>query len=311
MTAIIGAAGAIGRVVAADFQSRGVQHRVIGRDRAKLERDFGGTGAEIVPADIADARAAEAALSGVTTAIYAVGLPYPQFAQHPLLMRAAIDAARRGGVGRLAIVSSVYSYGVPQTGRVPEDHPREPQARKGLWRKEQEDIALAADGRDGLRTLVLRLPDFYGPGAENSLADLVFRSAMGGKTATWLGDPDLPHEFVYVPDVPPVLATLIEREGSFGRAWNFGGPGTITGREFIAEVFRLAGRKPKIRAVGRTMLRVAGLFHGLMRELVELHYLGMTPVILDDSRLERHLGGLAKTPYADGIRRTWEWYRSR
>jgi hypothetical protein len=59
------------------------------------------------------------------------------------------------------------------------------------------------------------------------------------------------------------------------------------------------------------VLRLGGLFSPLVRELVEMHYLVVTPVILDDSKLMRHLGNLHKTPYAEGIRQTWDWYCGR
>ena len=243
--------------------------------------------------------------------IYAVGVPYPQFRLHPVYMRNTVEAATRLGIKRMLVISSVYSYGPPQTERVAENHPRKPKARKGLLRKEQEDIALAADKPGGLRTLVLRLPDFYGPHAELSLADQVFRGALKGKAAVWLGSPDRPHEFVFVPDVGPVLADLLASESSFGQAWNFGGPGIITGRDFIELVYGSAGRKPKFRTVGPWMLRIGGLFNPLLRELVEMQYLAETPVILDDSKLQLHLGTLRKTPYSDGIRIALDWYRAR
>jgi nucleoside-diphosphate-sugar epimerase len=57
------------------------------------------------------------------------------------------------------------------------------------------------------------------------------------------------------------------------------------------------------------MLRLAGLFNAELRELVEMRYLAETPVILDDSKLRRHLGEVRKTPYAEGIRQSWDWYR--
>jgi len=120
----------------------------------------------------------------------------------------------------------------------------------------------------------------------------------------------LPHEFVFVPDVGPVLADLIEREESFGQAWNFGGPETITGREFIAQVYRAAGREPRFRTVGPLVLRVGGLFNPLLRELVELYYLAETPVVLDDSKLLRYSGTVHKTTYSEGIPIAMDWYRS-
>ncbi len=309
MIAIVGAAGAIGHAVGAELNRRGTPYRVIGRDRSKLEAAFAGK-AEITPADIADATQAERALAGIDTVIYAVGVPYQQFELHPVLMRKTMEAARSAGVRRVAVVSSVYGYGIPQSERVSETHPREPQSRKGRLRKEQEDIALAAHSPGGLQTLILHLPDFYGPHAELSLADLIFRGAIEDKTANWIGSLDLPHEFVFVPDVGPVLSDLIARPDSFGQAWNFGGPGTITGREFATEVYGLTGQPPRIREVGVWMLKLGGLFNPLLRELVELHYLGTTPVILDDTKLHDHLGIVRKTPYREAIRLTMNWYKS-
>ena len=50
------------------------------------------------------------------------------------------------------------------------------------------------------------------------------------------------------------------------------------------------------------MLRVIGLFKPLMRELVEMHYLQTTPVLMDDSALVKLLGRVKKTPYAEGVK---------
>ena len=305
--AIFGAAGAIGHAVGAELARRGVPFRVVGRNLARLEAFR--RQAEVVEADLADARSAANAARGVDTVIYAVGVPYPRFELHPRFMRTAIEGATAAGVARTIVVSSVYSYGVPRTPRVAETHPREPHTAKGRYRKEQEDIALEAHARGLLRTLVLRLPDFYGPHAENSLAHEVFKAALAGKTANWLGPVSTPHEFVFVPDAGRVIVDLASREEPWGEAWNFGGPGEITGAGFIQKVYRAAGREPKFRAVGRTMLKLAGWFSPFMRELPEMLYLQETPVILDDSKLQRLLGPLPRTSYDDGIRRTLEWLR--
>jgi hypothetical protein len=40
-----------------------------------------------------------------------------------------------------------------------------------------------------------------------------------------------------------------------------------------------------------------------MREMVEMHYLLTEPLIMDDSALQELICPLAKTPYAEGIRR--------
>lgn len=312
MIAIFGAAGAIGCNTAAELVTRGAPFCVVGRSEERLKSAFGSVpGALLRPADLADVVSATKAAAGVTTILYAVGLPYPKFDQHPVLMRNTIEAAARAGVQRIVVVSSVYSYGKPRTPTVSEDHPREPEAFKGKMRKEQEDAALQAHSEGRVRALVLRLPDFYGPHAELSLAYQVLDPAAKGKKATWLGSPDLPHEFIYVPDAARVISDLLLRDDLDGSAWNAGGVGPITGREFMTLAYGAAGATPKWRTVNRFMLRVGGLFNPLLRELVELYYLNETPVILDDSRLAHRLGTLHKTSYEQGIRDTIHWLRTR
>jgi len=245
----------------------------------------------------------------VDTVFYAVGLPYPEHRLHPVLMRTTLEAAVGARVARLVLVSSVYGYGVPTAARVAETHPRLPETQKGQWRKEQEDLVLEAQKKGQIDGLVVRLPDFYGPGADLSLANPIFHAAAAGKTANWVGPVNTAHEFVFVPDTGPVIVDLAGCAECYGEAWNFGGPGEINSLDFITRVYRAAGLAPKYRTVGRGLLKLMGWFNPLYRELVEMVYLTETPVILDDRKLLAKFPNVKKTPYDEGIRRTLEWVR--
>jgi len=308
--AIFGAAGPIGRYVGMELDRRGIPFRAVGRTASKLEEAFGKLrNAEVVAADLSDPGGARQAASGVDTIVYAVGAPYTAFHMHPALMRITVDAAAATGVARLVVISSVYSYGVPQTQRVAETHPRLPVAVKGQMRKQQEDIAMSAHERGPLRSMVVRLAAFYGPHADNGLANPIFRAALAGKTANWLGPIGALHEFVFVPDAGPVIAELASRDDCYGEAWNFAGPGEISALAFIQKVYQAVGREPKFRSAGRTLLRMLGWFNPLMRELPEMLYLQETPVLLDDEKLCRELGEVHKTSYDEGIKLTLDWMR--
>ena len=310
--AIFGAAGAIGHAIASELERRGIPFRVVGRSKQKLEQAFGKlTHAEIFPADLSEPRSAGAAARGVDTIFYTVGLPYPSHHLHPALMRTTVEAAKATQTPRLLLVSSVYGYGVPRASTVPETHSREPHTRKGQFRKEQEDIVLEAGSKGELQTQIVRLPDFYGPHADIGLANPVFRAALAGKTANWVGPDNTPHEFVYVPDTGPVIVDLALREDCYGEAWNYGGPGAINTMDFITRVYRAAGRQsPRYRSVGAGLLKIMGWFNPTMAEVVEMLYLQETPVILDDSKLRGRLGQVHKTPYDQGIQQTLEWMRA-
>ncbi len=308
--AIFGAAGPIGRYVGMELDRRGVPFRAVGRTAGKLEAAFGKLRhAELVAADLSDAGGATQAARGVDTVIYTVGVPYNAFHLHPQMMRIAVDALLAAGVQRLVVISGIYSYGIPQTKKVAETHPRVPVSVKGQRRKEQEDIAMAASGQGRLRSMVVRLPDFYGPYAEGSLAGRIFRAALDGKTADWLGPVGPLHEFVFTPDTGPVIAELASRDDCYGEAWHFAGSGEISALAFIQKIYQAVGREPKFRSAGRTLLRVMGWFNPLMRELPEMLYLQETPVLLDDEKLLRKLGSVHKTSYDEGIQLTLDWMR--
>jgi len=302
---LFGAAGASGQSVSAELRARRIPYRVVGRSRAPLQARFGADPlAEIVTWDPGNPESVRAAARGLSAIVHLVGVPYWQFEQHPVVMRQTLDGAVAEGVERLLLIGTVYPYGRPRTERVTEEHPREPHTFKGRMRKQQEDLVLAAHAAGTIKTTILRLPDFYGPNVQGSFLADAFRAAVVGGRAKLIGPIDRPHEFVYVPDVGPVVASLLAEPRAFGRAWNFAGAGVTTQRELVTRIFAEAGTKLRFMTVGKTMLRLIGLRDPLMRELVEMHYLLTTPVLMDDSDLHNLLGNVSKTTYDEGIRRT-------
>jgi nucleoside-diphosphate-sugar epimerase len=226
-------------------------------------------------------------------------------------MRVAVDAARSAGVRQFLLVSTVYQYGRAQTPRVAESHPRTPHTVKGRNRKAQADIVLAAHDPAAMSTLVLVLPDFYGPTADLSYAKEIFDAALTGRTANLIGPTAVPREYVYVPDVGPVVADLFERPAAFGQIYHLGGAGTIATREFVAFAERAAGRHIKTLVVNKTLLRLLGTFNPLLREFVEMYYLFTDPVVLDDGLLHSVLPDMHKTAYETGIAETIAVLRAR
>jgi nucleoside-diphosphate-sugar epimerase len=308
--ALFGAAGAIGCSLADALEQRGEHYRVVGRDRARLEKAFRSPNAEIVTWNPDDPASVRQAARGIDTIIYLVGVPYNHFELHPKTMQQTLDGATAEGVRRILLVGTVYPYGTPQTTPVTEAHPRNPTTFKGRMRKQQEEILLAADAAGEIEAVILRLPDFYGPGVEASFLDRAFKAAVSGSTADLIGPIDTPHEYVYVPDVGPVALALAAAPVAHGRWWNLAGAGVTSQKQMTEMAFALTGNKMKTRVAGKTMLRIIGLFNPFMRELVEMHYLQTTPVLMDDTALTNLLGGISKTSYQEGVKRSIEHLRS-
>ena len=303
--ALFGASGSLGRSIVHALSAAGKSYHVVGRSEGPLRNAFGSDPlAEIVTWNPDDPASVRQAAKDVDTLIYMVGVPYWQFELHPQLMRKTLDGAMSAGVRQLLLIGTVYPFGKPRSERIGEDHPREPHTFKGQMRKQQEDLVLEAHASGKIAASVLRLPDFYGPQVDKSFLWSAFQAAKNGGRAQLVGPIDTPHEFVYVPDVGPVVQRLLEEPRTWGTTWNFGGAGVTSTRAMVDEIFKQAGRKARYFIAGKTTLRLIGLFQPLMRELVEMHYLQTDPVILDDSRLCALLGDLPKTPYPEGIRQT-------
>lgn len=301
--ALFGAAGAIGQSIAAAISANGQAYRVVGRSEASLRKAFGADPlAEIVTWNPDSPASVQSAAAGVETLIYLVGVDYTQFELHPELMRKTLAGAIAAGVKNILLIGTVYPYGRANSQPVREDHPRQPHTFKGRMRKAQEDVLMQADADGRIRATVLRLPDFYGPGVEASLLHGAAKAAVQGGTADMIGPLDLPHEFVFVPDVGPVVAKLVNTPAAFGKIWHLAGAGVTTQRDMVSEMERQTGRKLKLRVAGKTLLRLIGLFNPMMREMVEMHYLLTEPLIMDDSALEDLIGPIRKTPYAEGVR---------
>ncbi len=310
--ALFGAAGATGKSIASALRSRGMAYRVVGRDRERLDATFGTDPlAEVVTWNPDDPASVIAAARGIDTLIYLVGVPYHQGELHPKLTRQTLNGAIASGVKRIVSIGSVYPYGVPTTPTVAETHPLNPPTFKGKMRKEQEDILLRSHAEGKIQATILRLPDFYGPEVgQLSMLHFPLKAATKGGTALMIGPIDTPHDFLFVPDLGPIMVDLATHPEAYGRAWNLAGAGTITQREAARQIFAMAGRKPKLFVLGKTALRISGLFDKLMREIVEMHYLQTNPVLLNDDALAQLIGPICKTSYAEGLRQTFEVYRA-
>jgi nucleoside-diphosphate-sugar epimerase len=304
--AVFGAAGAVGHALAGMLDESGVPYRVVGRNLDTLAREF--PKAQAARADFLSGDGVAQAAQGVETIVYAAGAPYTEFDKHPIMVRHALDAAQSAGVKRFMHIAPVYSYGLPRTHPVAETHPLEPNTRKGRFRLEQENAVLERNAPE-FRTVVVRMPDFYGPNADLSYANTFTREALAGKTPTWIGSLDAEREFFYVPDAADPLLRLAARDDLFGRYWNLGGT-TVKARDFADRIFSALGKPAKYRSLPKFAAQGIGLFVPIVREVSEMYYLFDSSFVLDDSALQNALGGYQKTPITAGIERTVAWIRS-
>jgi nucleoside-diphosphate-sugar epimerase len=170
---------------------------------------------------------------------------------------------------------------------------------------------LAASEAGRVRVSIGRASDFFGAGVtQSTLGARVFGNAIAGKRADFIGDPDVPHTYSYVPDIAAGLVILGTDERSVGQVWHLPGPQTVTTRALLDLVAAEVNHPVGIRKIPKLAVRALGLFNPMMRELAEMSYEFEQPFVLDTSKYESTFGA-AGTPLATAISETIAWYRTR
>lgn len=300
MHTILGAGGVIADGLSQELLARGERVRLVSRRARPVP------GAESVAADLTDAAQTLAAVQGSRVVYLVAGLPYRAAIweeQWPRVMRHAIEACRRAGA-RLVFFDNVYAYGRVD-GPMTEATPFNPCSRKGGVRARIATMLLDEVQAGNLTALIARAPDFYGPDCATSLINLfVVNKLAAGATAVWPGNDAVPHSMIFTPDAARGVALLAAAETAWNRTWHLPTAAPApTGREFVAETARALGVPARHSRLGRTLLRLAGLFNGDARKTVEMLYQHEHPYVFDSSKFEAAFA-FTPTPYAEGIRQT-------
>jgi len=268
-------------------------------------------GVEQVAADIASPDGARRACDGAVVVYHCAQPDYTKWvALFPPLTAAVLDGAAAAGA-KLVFADNLYVYGPPD-GPMTEETPQRPEGSKGRTRVEMAAAILRAHADGRLRCTIGRSSDYYGPGGTATTAgDNIMKPALRGKRARWLGSLDQPHTLNYLEDMGRALATLGERDEADGQVWHLPAAEPLTGRQFLTLVYDAAGHPAKPGVATRTMIRLAGVFNPVVRELNETLYQFEHPFISDASKFERAFGPFVPTPHREAVRRTVDWFRSR
>ena len=305
---VIFGAGQVGRVLAAVLAERGVTARVVSRHQPTGLAD----GINWRAADVTDPDAATDAAKGASVVYQCLNAPYNRWPElFPPLQRGVMAAAERAGA-LLVSLENLYGYG-PTGGRpMTEDLPLAATTVKGRTRAAMTAELLAAAEAGRIRFAIGRASDFFGAGVTqgSTLGERVFGNALAGRRADFIGNPDLPHTYSYVPDIASGLATLGSDPRAAGQVWHLPGPETVTTRALLNLVADQVGHPVAVRSVNKLALRALGLINPMLRGLAETYYQFDEPFILDTSKYESAFGS-AGTPLADAITATVAWYRTR
>ena len=305
---VLGATGGIGGKVAHRLHRAGwtvrALHRNPGTVRSSAPEFLWIEGDAMVGDDVT------AAAENTQLIVHAVNPPgYRNWERLVLPMLDSSIAAARVSGARLLLPGSVYNYGPDayRAGQIAEEAPQYPQTRKGRIRVEME-ARLEQAATHGVRSLIVRAGDFFGPHAGNNwFGQGLVKPRRTPRTVLNPNKPGVGHQWAYLPDVAETMVRLVDRDNAlpaFAR-FHVAGHWDPDGRAMADAICRaVASPMPKQHAFPWWLMTLLIPFMPLARELHEMRYLWREPVRLDNTRLLETLGEEPHTPLETAVRTT-------
>jgi nucleoside-diphosphate-sugar epimerase len=263
-------------------------------------------GAQFVPCDALDRESVINATRGSDQIVVAIGFPYVGRVWRevwPKTLGNFVAACEATGA-RMVLIDNLYMYG-PQTSPLVETMPLTSYGAKPAARSAATRIWMEAAAAGRARVAALRAPDFYGPKVGLSWLGDTAIGAMGrGKAAFFIGSPNIPHDYAYVPDIARAATTLLDApDSAFGQAWHVPCAPTRTTREVLKIAADALGVRLRLLTLPESLLGAAGLFSPFMRELKEMRFIWDRPYRVNTAKFVKAFWSDA-TPFEAGVRET-------
>ncbi len=199
---------------------------------------------------------------------------------------------------KILFPSSRLALGKLLSSPVSEDHPARPLNIYGVHKLSAEHYSRIYAQSYGLRTVVLRLTNPYGPRqqikhSKYSIPGWFMRLAMEEKEITMFGAGEQKRDYIYVDDVTDAFLMAGASSNTDGKLYNCGTGDSITFREMIDEILSVVG-SGSVRSVP-------------WPENYEREETGDFEV--DISLLRREAGWNPHTGLHDGLERMYQYYR--
>ena len=242
---VIGATGGIGSETAGALGRHGWRVRALTRNRSLARTKLQLTGSiSWVHGDAMNEVDVTATAQGVDLIVHAANPPkYRNWRALALPMLANAIAGARASGARLVLPGNIYNFGPDAFPVITEASPQNPKTRKGAVRVEMEEMLVEA-AKEGVRSLVVRAGDYFGPSQPASwLRDVMVKPGRPVRSVTYPGAHGVGHAWAYLPDVAETIARLADIENSLPAfdSFNIAGHWFDDGADMARTIARVAG----------------------------------------------------------------------
>lgn len=289
---VIGATGGFGSATTEALLAHGWRVRALQRNPEAARAANPGLSVQWTKGDAMASDDVRRAADGVQAIVHAANPPgYRNWSGTILPMMEATIAAARAEGARILLPGNVYNYGPDVRGRISEEAPQNPVTRKGKIRVQMER-RLRDAAQDGVKSVVLRPGDFFGPGARTGwMGTGIYTAGKPLRALTFPGPLEVRHAWAYLPDLGETAARLLDREAELAavESFQFGGH-ALSGHELVAAFEAVVGHKLAVRGFPWLAVGAIGAFNETLRELTEMRYLWRETVLMDNARLVARIG---------------------
>ncbi len=293
---VIGGSGFIGSHVVDKLLERG--HEVTVFDIMKPHRGD----VRHIYIDITDLSKTCVALTGAYDAIYMLAAmadvndvyhnPVEAGEVNILAVANVLEAARRSGIGRVILASTVWVYEMAQEESVDEKVPLVLSQIKHVYTASKVAAELYCHAYQklyGLDFTILRYGIPYGPRARGATVIALFvGKALKGEPLTIFGDGSQYRNFIYVEDLAEGNVAALKEVA-------------------VNQTYNLEGIRPvTVKEIAETMRKLVGDVRIEYKEERPGDYGGK---IVSSSKAMRELGWEPKVGFEEGVRRYIEWYK--
>ena len=308
---ILGATGGIGGAVAQRLLAAGWHVRALHRNAAQQAATRGGR-IDWIQGDAMNRDDVVGAAHGAALIVHAVNPPgYRNWGGLVLPMVDNSIAAARASGARILLPGTVYNYGPDAFPALDVDAVQRPLTRKGAIRVELER-RLELASADGVRSLIVRAGDFFGPGgtANNWFSQGLLQPGREIRTVRYPGRRGIGHQWAYLPDVADTMCRLAAMEGQlddfarFHMDGHWDPDGTLMPQAIARVAGAANGRNVAIKPFPWWLTTALAPFVPTLHEMKEMRYLWRHPLRMDNRRLVQVLGSEPHTPLDAAVRAT-------
>ncbi len=300
---VTGGAGFIGSHLLEQLNSDPSIHVVVYDNLSSGKREHVPGGMELVEGDICDRDSLERVfaahrfdvvvhLAAQTLVPYSVAHPAEDCRINLEGLLHVLECCRKYGTGKVIFSSSAAVYGNSTRLPLDEGEPLSPMSPYGISKMASEHYLRLYAALYGIRAHILRFANVYGErqgaGGEGGVVSIYCRQISRDLPVTVYGSGEQTRDFVYAGDVARTIRACLTLEGS--HVFNVSTDRETTLNELIDVFGQAAGAAPDVI---REAPRKGDILHS----------------VLDNTRLRVKLGYAPATTLAEGVARTYRWYK--